>query len=99
MPETPRATPGTSSDTADHPVPDGPPSRDDSSEGNEPKRSSRGKRKSFLLRLSPELLGELRTWANQEMRSLNGQIEFLLRDALRRRKGSEQTGERDGDEE
>lgn len=42
-------------------------------------------RKPFLLRVPPELLDELRGWAEQEMRSLNGQIEFLLREALRRR--------------
>jgi len=42
-------------------------------------------RKPFLLRVSPTLLAELRSWAEQDMRSLNGQIEFLLRDALRRR--------------
>ena len=41
-------------------------------------------RKPFLLRIPPELLEELRRWAGDEMRSLNGQIEFLLRDALRR---------------
>ncbi|HHI81009.1 MAG TPA: Arc family DNA-binding protein [Planctomycetes bacterium] len=46
-------------------------------------------RKSFLLRVPKELLDELRSWAAQDMRSLNGQIEFLLRDALRRRKKSE----------
>lgn len=44
-------------------------------------------RKAFLLRLPPELHNELRAWAAQEMRSLNAQIEFLLRDALRRRRG------------
>jgi hypothetical protein len=44
-------------------------------------------RRSFLLRLSPELLAELRAWANQDLRSLNAHIEFLLRDALRRRRG------------
>lgn len=49
-------------------------------------------RKGFLLRLPPELLAELRGWANQEVRSLNGHIEYLLRDALRkhgRRSGAE----------
>ena len=35
----------------------------------------------------PELLAELRAWAANDLRSLNGQIEFLLRDALKRRKG------------
>ncbi len=41
-------------------------------------------RKAFLLRLSPETLIALREWASQEMRSVNGQIEYALRDALRR---------------
>jgi hypothetical protein len=44
-------------------------------------------RKSYLLRLPPELLNELKSWAAHEMRSLNAQIEWLLRDALRRRHG------------
>ena len=43
-------------------------------------------RKSFLLRLPPELMDELNRWAKDDLRSLNAQIEFLLRDALRRRK-------------
>ena len=42
-------------------------------------------RKGFLLRVPPPLLDELRRWAEQEMRSVNGQIEWALRDALRRR--------------
>ena len=42
-------------------------------------------RKGFLLRLPPKLLDELRRWAEQDMRSVNGQIEWLLREALRRR--------------
>ncbi len=40
-------------------------------------------RKAFLLRVDPELLAALQTWADEELRSLNGQIEFLLRRALR----------------
>jgi hypothetical protein len=40
-------------------------------------------RRPFLLRVSPELLDALRGWADQEMRSLNGQIEYLLRQAVR----------------
>ncbi len=40
-------------------------------------------RKSFLLRLPPELLEELNRWAKDDLRSLNAQIEFLLRDAIR----------------
>lgn len=43
-------------------------------------------RKSYLLRLPEELLEELNRWARDDLRSLNGQIEFLLRDALRRRR-------------
>jgi hypothetical protein len=44
-------------------------------------------RKAFLLRLPPELHEELRGWAAAELRSLNGHIEYLLRDAVRRRRG------------
>ena len=46
------------------------------------------KRKPFLLRLSPEVLDALRGWAAQEMRSVNGQIEFILKQAVMRRTGS-----------
>lgn len=46
-------------------------------------------RKPFLLRLPPKLHDELKRWAAQEMRSLNGQIEYLLREALRKRLGKE----------
>ena len=48
-------------------------------------------RKSFPLRISPELYDELRRWAEQDFRSVNGQIEYLLRDAVRRRKGENKT--------
>jgi hypothetical protein len=41
-------------------------------------------RRAFLLRVDPELLEALQRWSNDELRSLNAQIEFLLRDALRR---------------
>ena len=44
-------------------------------------------RKPFLLRLPEDLHRELQSWAEQELRSLNGHIEFLLRDAVRRRRG------------
>ena len=40
--------------------------------------------KSFLLRLDRRLLDALQRWADDELRSLNGQIEWLLREALRR---------------
>lgn len=39
-------------------------------------------RKAFLLRMDPELSEALSRWAADELRSLNGQIEYLLRDAL-----------------
>ncbi|RPJ62975.1 MAG: hypothetical protein EHM24_25155 [Acidobacteria bacterium] len=39
-------------------------------------------RKPFLLRLDPALFDALQRWANDEFRSLNGQIEFLLTRAL-----------------
>jgi hypothetical protein len=40
-------------------------------------------RKAFLLRLDPETHEALQRWADAELRSLNAQIEFLLRAALR----------------
>ena len=39
-------------------------------------------RKSFLLRVDRELLDAVQRWASDDLRSLNGQIEFLLRRAL-----------------
>jgi hypothetical protein len=39
-------------------------------------------RKSFLLRIDGEVLEGVRRWADGDLRSLNGQIEFLLRKAL-----------------
>jgi hypothetical protein len=41
-------------------------------------------RKSFLLRVDPAVLEALQRWANDDLRSLNGQIEFVLREALKR---------------
>ncbi len=39
-------------------------------------------RRSFLLRVDPEVLDAVQRWANDDLRSLNGHIEFLLRRAL-----------------
>jgi hypothetical protein len=39
-------------------------------------------RRAFLLRVDPELLDAVQRWANDELRSLNAQIEFLLRRAV-----------------
>jgi hypothetical protein len=42
-------------------------------------------KKAFLLRIDPELWAEVERLAQSELRSVNGQIEYLLRDALGRR--------------
>jgi len=42
-------------------------------------------RKSFLLRISPQLYEALEAWAQQEFRSVNGQIEYILKEAVRNR--------------
>ncbi len=44
-------------------------------------------RKPFLLRIDPVLWSELEAWAQDELRSVNGQIEYLLRQAVQKRKG------------
>jgi hypothetical protein len=46
-------------------------------------------RKSFLLRLPPDLYEDLERWAAQDLRSVNAQIEFLLREQVRKRKGGD----------
>lgn len=43
-------------------------------------------RKKFLLRIDPALWEELNRWASAELRSVNGQIEFILQRAVRSRK-------------
>ncbi len=45
-------------------------------------------RKSFLLRIDPELWADLESWAAAELRSINGQIEYLLRQAVLKRKSA-----------
>ncbi|ACB75519.1 hypothetical protein [Opitutus terrae] len=49
-------------------------------------------KKSFLLRMDPELWRELEAWAAAELRSVNGQVEYLLREAVRQRKGTPPPG-------
>jgi hypothetical protein len=41
--------------------------------------------KAFLLRIDPQVLAAVQQLADAELRSLNGQIEYLLREAVRRR--------------
>ena len=42
-------------------------------------------RKAFLLRIDPHVLDALQRWADEDLRSLNGQIEYVLRQALVKR--------------
>jgi hypothetical protein len=44
-------------------------------------------RKPFLLRIPPDLLKEIEKWAADDLRSVNAQMEFVLRQAVARRKG------------
>jgi hypothetical protein len=46
-------------------------------------------RKPFLLRIDPKLWAELEAWAQDELRSVNGQVEYLLRLAVQKRKVSQ----------
>ncbi len=41
-------------------------------------------RKAFALRIDEEILAAMTRWANDDLRSLNAQIEFVLREALRK---------------
>jgi hypothetical protein len=49
-------------------------------------------RKAFLLRVDPALLEAVQRWANDDLRSLNAQIEFLLRKALQEARRVKKTG-------
>ena len=42
------------------------------------------KREAFLLRTDPKVLDALRRWADDEFRSANAQLDFILRSALRK---------------
>lgn len=55
-------------------------------------------RKAFLLRMNPELWEVLNRWASQELRSVNGQIEWILRRAVEERFGQQSGNARAGDE-
>lgn len=46
-------------------------------------------KKQFLLRIDPALWNDLNKWAEDELRSINGQIEYILREAVRKRKRTE----------
>ena len=53
-------------------------------------------KKAFVLRINPDTLKELERWAQDEFRSVNGQIEFILSEAIRKRKkgSTKETGNR-----
>ena len=42
------------------------------------------KRDAFLVRMDPAIIKALKQWAADELRSVNGQMEYLIRDALRK---------------
>lgn len=44
-------------------------------------------KKQMLLRLSPSLWEEIAAWAEEDFRSINGQVEYLLTECVRQRKG------------
>ena len=44
-------------------------------------------KKQILLRVSPALWKELAAWAEDDFRSINGQVEYLLSECVRKRKG------------
>ena len=48
-------------------------------------------RKAFLMRIDPALWAELEAWAQDELRSINGQVEMILKQAVMKRKGSART--------
>jgi hypothetical protein len=56
-----------------------------------------GNKKAFALRLSPELMEALEKWAADEFRSVNGQIEFLLTQAVRARNKNKSKTKQDGE--
>ncbi len=50
-------------------------------------KESDNAKKQIPLRLSPALYAELAAWAEDEFRSVNGQIEYLLSECVKKRKG------------
>jgi len=55
--------------------------------GNTPLRRHKVEKKRVLLRIDPSLHDDLRVWAEDDFRSINAQIEFLLKQAVAKRKG------------
>lgn len=44
-------------------------------------------KKAIILRIDPKLWADLNIWAKDEIRSLNAQVEYVLREAIKKRKG------------
>lgn len=57
--------------------------------------AEKSEKKQLLLRLSPSLWTEINKWADDEFRSVNGQIEYILSEAVKKRKlgGTERSEE------
>ncbi len=51
-------------------------------------------KKTILLRLSPKMWEEITKWAEDEFRSVNGQIEYLISEALQKRKKTQSNEEK-----
>ena len=47
-------------------------------------------KKAVILRIDPKLWKDLNIWAKDELRSLNGQIEYILREAVRKKTGEKE---------
>lgn len=56
-------------------------------------------KKSYPLRISAPVLDAMRRWSDDELRSLNAQIEYVLRDALRKSGRLNRDNDEDGDAE
>ncbi len=50
--------------------------------------------KGFLLRLDPAMMAEVEKWAADEFRSVNGQIQWIIADALRRHRRTRKSGQK-----
>jgi hypothetical protein len=55
-------------------------------------------KKNILLRLNPRMWEEINKWAEDEFRSVNGQIEYLLQDALRQRRKVDLSKQKSGED-
>lgn len=51
-----------------------------------------GEKKTLLLRLNPKMWEEINRWAEDEFRSVNGQIEYILQEAINKHRKGKKTG-------